>query len=102
MTKIALAVGNNIVPNTQVFTFGLPTIPPADDYYLTFVAVDNINTVYAKSGLVPITDKPQSSSIPVSTPTNTPSVTGHSTRLVSCFLESFSPYSLGMRLGQTG
>jgi len=75
-----LAVGNNIVPNTQVFNFGLPTVPPADDYYITFVAIDNINTVYAKSGKFPITDNPQSSSIPVSTPTNTPSTTtGRST-----------------------
>jgi len=53
-----IAVQNNIQPNTGSVSFELPDLPPASDYYLNFVAVNDVNDVYATSPKFPISDNP--------------------------------------------
>lgn len=64
--KIAIAVANNIIPNTQSFVFELPVLPPGSNYFIAFVAIDNVNNVYANSSSFPIAANPTSSSVPLS------------------------------------
>lgn len=42
-------MANNIQPNVNSFSFELPELPIGDHYFVAFVAVDNINNVYANS-----------------------------------------------------
>jgi len=61
-----IAVANNIAANTQSFTFELPVLPPGDNYFVAFVAIDNVNNVYANSSSFPIRANPTSSTVALS------------------------------------
>jgi hypothetical protein len=67
VTKIAIAVANNVNPNVNSLSFELPVLPPGNNYFIAFVAVDNVNQVYANSSSFPISDNPTSSTVPLST-----------------------------------
>lgn len=66
-----IAVANNIQPNIESFSFQLPVVFPGDQYWLAFVAIDNVNSVYANTSYFPIRSNPKSSTFPISSQTST-------------------------------
>jgi hypothetical protein len=58
-----IAVANNIPPNTNSLQFELPVLPPGPNYFVAFVAVDNVNNVLANSTSFTIFDNPHSSTL---------------------------------------
>lgn len=69
-----IAIANNVNPNIGSIPLDLPVLPPGDNYFVAFVAVNDVNTVYANSSSFTIRDNPTSSTAPLSTFTRTGAV----------------------------
>jgi len=61
-----IAILSNVQTEDNSVAVALPSLPAGNDYYIAFVGVSDVNTVYARSPSFPLRANPTSSSVPTS------------------------------------